>query len=143
MGGSISVLTAYVGGTFDLFHPGHVNLLREASRFGQVTVGLNTDEFAARYKRKPIMTLGERMVVVSACRWVSHVIVNEGDEDSKPAILRARARYVVHGSDWQGNSLMDQMGLTKEFLDENNIMLVYVPYTVGVNSSDLIERCRA
>lgn len=131
----------YVGGTFDLFHPGHVELLKRCNRLGEVWVSLNTDEFAARYKRPTIMTLEERTVMLGACRYVTQVVVNEGDEDSKPAILGVRPRYIVHGTDWQGFDLMRQMGLTVDFLKEHGIGLVYQPYTEGISSSDIIKRC--
>lgn len=130
----------YVGGTFDLFHPGHVNLLRRSAQLGRVTVSLNTDEFAERYKRRPVMSLEERKVVVASCRYVEHVMVNDGDEDSRPAILSSRAKYVVHGDEWQGDSLLEQMKLTREWLREHDISLVYLPYTAGVTSSDIRAR---
>jgi len=132
----------YVGGTFDCLHPGHLNFLDQASRIGTVVVGLNSDEFAARYKRTPIFTFEERKIMLEATRYVAHVVANDGDEDSRPAILRARAKYVAHGDDWMGDSLMLQMGLTKEWLDEHRIVFVYIPYTHGISTTDLIERCR-
>lgn len=132
----------YVGGTFDCLHPGHLNFLDQASRIGTVVVGLNSDEFAARYKRQPIFTFEERKIMLESTRYVAQVVANDGDEDSRPAILRARAKYVAHGDDWMGDSLMLQMGLTKEWLDEHRIVLVYIPYTQGISTTDLIERCR-
>ena len=57
-------MRVYLGGTFDLFHPGHVRLLERASRLGEVWVALNTDEFASEYKRKPILTLDERLSLI-------------------------------------------------------------------------------
>jgi glycerol-3-phosphate cytidylyltransferase len=131
----------YVGGTFDLFHPGHVNFLRQCDRHGRVTVALNTDEFAARYKRPPIFTLEERIEILRACRYVDRVIVNEGDEDSGPAILASGASLVAHGDDWSGESYLRQLGISQRWLDENGIRLLYVPYTQGVSSSEVIDRC--
>jgi len=75
------------------------------------------------------------------CRWVDSVSINHGDEDSKPAILQVKPRYIAHGDDWDGESLMEQMGLTREFLHENNISMLYVPYTQGISTTDLIARC--
>jgi len=132
----------YVGGTFDILHPGHLNFLKQASRIGTVVVGLNSDAFAGRYKRVPIFTYDERKVMLEATRYVDQVVENEGDEDSRPAILKARAKYVAHGDDWVGDSLMLQMGLTKDWLDEHGIILIYIPYTKGVSTSDIISRCR-
>lgn len=132
----------YVGGTFDLFHAGHVEFLKRAYVAGDhTTVGLNTDEFAARYKRRPVMSLAERLVVVKACRYVDDVIVNRGDEDSRPAILEARADVVLHGNDWARDDLMRQMGLSELWLAQHGIELRLVPYTPGVSTSDLLARC--
>lgn len=131
----------YVGGTFDCLHPGHLNLLRQADQLGTVVVGLNSDEFATRYKRKPIFTYEERKAMLEATRYVAFVLPNEADEDSKPAILRSRARYVVHGDDWVGESLMLQMGLTMEWLDSHGLVLIHIPYTPGISTSDIINRC--
>lgn len=132
----------YCGGTFDCFHAGHVNFLRAAARFGRVVVALNTDDFAARYKRKPIFSLDERTAVLAACKYVERVMVNEGDEDSKPSILASRAEYIAHGDDWTGQSLMKQMGLSQEWMEEHRIGLVYVPYTRSISTTEIIDRCR-
>lgn len=132
---------AYCGGTFDLLHPGHINLLRRAKQeFDIVVVSLNTDEFTSSYKRrhrKPMMPLLDRMVMASACRYVDQVIVNTGGPDSKPAILQSGAKFIVHGSDWTGTKLMKQMGLTKQWLAEQGITMVYYPYTHGVSTTHL------
>lgn len=133
----------YIGGTFDLFHHGHVELLKAASEYGDVWVSLNTDEFAGRYKRPPVMSLKERSAVVSACRYVAGVVVNAGDEDSKPAILTVKPQFIVHGDDWTGEGLMKQMGLTDDFMLRHGIKFLYLPYTAGVSSSDVIKRAAA
>lgn len=137
---------AYVGGTFDIFHPGHVALLRKtAARASYVTASLNTDEFVKEYKgAPPVMTLQERLEVVGSCRYVDNVVVNTGGADSKPAILRARPDVIVHGTDWVGDSLMKQMGLTQEFMDEHGISFLYIPVLLDgeekVSASEIKER---
>lgn len=136
--------TAYIGGTFDLFHAGHVELFRRAKeKFGHVVVALNTDEFATRYKRAPIMNLNERRSVIEACRYVDEVDINEGCEDSKPCIARHAPCVVIHGDDWKGEALMNQMDLTKEWLDDKKVRLEYLPYTLGISTSDIIWRIRS
>jgi len=132
----------YVGGTFDLFHGGHVRLLKRASRLGEVWVSLNTDEFATQYKRKPILSLNERLEVVSACEFVSQVVVNEGGADSKPAILKVDPDYIVHGDDWVGDSFLEQLGVTNDWLHMQGIGLVFLPYTDGISSGEIERRVR-
>lgn len=130
----------YVGGTFDLFHAGHVELLRKASELGDVWVSLNTDEFAERYKRRPILTLEERRAVVRACEHVAHCIINVGGENSWPAISIASPRYIVHGDDWTGESFLQQLGVAPEWLEKRGIELVYLPYTEGISSTEIERR---
>lgn len=119
---------AYVGGTFDLFHPGHVHLLEAVKYQGYyVVVALNTDEFNEEYKGfRPIMTLEERIEVVRACQYVDAVVVNTGGADSKPSILAVRPSVIAHGKDWTGDSLARQMGLSDEFMREHGIDFLYV-----------------
>jgi glycerol-3-phosphate cytidylyltransferase len=133
--------TVYTGGTFDLFHSGHAAFLHAASRLGRVTVALNDDEFVERFKgKRPIMSLDERFSIISSCRYVSCVVVNTGGEDSKPAILSVRPDIIVIGTDWLGRDYYKQLGVTQEFLDINDITLVYVPYTQGISTTLLKER---
>lgn len=133
----------YVGGTFDLFHHGHASFLEQCAKHGRVIVALNTDEFAARYKRPAVLTLGERLESLRACRWVDEVIVNVGDEDSGLTIDLIKDKdisYIAHGDDWTGLALMDQLGISQAWLDERDIQMLYIPYTAGISTSDIIRR---
>lgn len=127
-------------GTFDLLHPGHVNFLARCAEHGSLTVAVNTDEFAARYKRPPVMTFEERLSMVSALRFVESVTTNHGDENCRPVIEAVKPDLLAHGDDWTGESLYRQMGLTQEWLDEQGVRMLYVPYTAGVSTSDIIDR---
>lgn len=131
---------AYVGGTFDLLHRGHLALLANAKAIAaEVVVSVNTDAFATRYKRQPLMPLADRLAVLNSCRLVDRAIVNVGDEDSRPAILCADVDVLVHGSDWTGAALFDQMGLTAEWLQAHRIAMVTLPYTPWTSTSQLLE----
>lgn len=67
----------YVDMVGDLFHAGHVELLRKAHRHGDwLIVGVLSDETTASYKRRPIMTLAERVAVIESCRYVDEVIAD-------------------------------------------------------------------
>lgn len=130
-------------GVFDLFHSGHVRFFRRCCLYGRVVPILVTDEFAERYKRPTIMTLEERLESVKACMFVTDVYVNWGNEDSRRAILESGATHIAHGNDWTGDSLLEQLGISQEWLDEHNIQMLYVPYSHGISTSELIERCVA
>jgi len=133
---------AYVGGTFDLLHPGHMEIFRKAKTIADfVIVSVNTDEFAKRYKGTyPAMTLRERMAMLNSCKWVDVVRVNHGGKDSTKAIMENHPDCIIHGDDWKGEGLMKQMGLTQEFLDKHGITLVYFPYTESISSTEIRER---
>jgi glycerol-3-phosphate cytidylyltransferase len=134
-------LTIYTGGTFDLFHSGHVQFLRRCSDLGRVVVSLNTDEFVQAYKgRPPICNYRERAEVLQACRYVTRVVPNVGGADSKPAIEHVTPDLIVVGSDWATRDYHKQMGFDQAWLDEHGIGLAYIPYTKGISSTAIKAR---
>lgn len=138
-------MKVYTGGTFDLLHSGHVNFLKQCSRiageYGEVIVSLNTDEFIFSYKKKtPVMSYAEREAVLLGCRYVHRVIPNSGNEDSRQAILTVQPDMVAIGSDWARKDYYKQMMFTQDWLDQNNIILCYIPYTKNVSTTELKRR---
>lgn len=135
----------YTGGTFDLFHSGHVNLLKRCREVagidGKVVVALNTDDFIWQFKnKKPICDEQERLNVLLACRYVDEVVMNIGGQDSKISIDMVGPNYIVVGSDWAKKDYYAQMSFTQEWLDERGIGLVYVPYTTSISSTKIRGR---
>lgn len=129
-------------GTFDLLHPGHLRFLCSTATFGRdLTIAVNTDEFAARFKRAPIMRLEERVEMLEALTddWPATVVVNDGS-DQPGLILETRASVIVHGDDWTGDSYKQQLGVTDEWLAEHGVEIRYVPYTAGISTSEIIAR---
>jgi len=138
-------LKVYTGGTFDLFHSGHVNFLKQckeiAGTAGQVVVSLNTDSFIQEYKTKPpICNDQERYDVISSCKYVDEVIWNSGGTDSKPAILYVKPDVIAIGSDWALKDYYKQMDFEQSWLDKLNISLIYIPYTKGISSTEIKTR---
>lgn len=135
----------YTGGTFDLFHSGHIRFLRACRRLagedGSVVVALNTDAFIEAYKGKsPIMSFDERKEILLGCRFVDAVIPNIAGADSKPTILQVDPDFIVIGDDWARKDYYAQMQFTQAWLDIQDIQLVYVPYTQGVSTTELKSR---
>ncbi len=133
-------LNIYTGGTFDLFHAGHVNFLKICKEIagvsGTVTVSLNTDEFIYEYKKSyPILNYEQRYDVLIACRYVDYVIPNKDGKDSKPAIEDCSPDIIAIGSDWARKDYYKQMNFDQDWLDERNISLLYIPYTQGISST--------
>ena len=135
----------YTGGTFDMFHAGHVNFLKQCKKIagenGKVVVSLNTDTFILQYKGiAPVCTYEERKACLEACKYVDFVVENTGGSDSKPTILEVRPTIVVIGSDWANKDYYSQMKFTQDWLDENGILLAYVPYKQDISTSILKRR---
>ena len=140
-------MNVYTGGTFDLFHAGHVSFLWKCKKLagegGKVVVSLNTDEFIKEFKDKPpIMSFRERKAMLRGCKYVDSVHTNIGGADSRPAILKTVPDLIVVGSDWAKKDYYKQMGFTKDWLREHNILLVYVPYTPNISSTIIKERIK-
>jgi glycerol-3-phosphate cytidylyltransferase len=134
-------LKVYTGGTFDLFHSGHVNFLKRCQQIagvdGQVVVALNTDEFIYDYKKKkPVLTYDQRKDVLESCRFVNQVVPNVGGSDSKKTIEMVELVDVIAiGSDWARKDYYAQMEFDQDWLDKKNISLIYIPYTKGISST--------
>lgn len=134
-------LRIYTGGTFDLFHAGHVEFLRQCAQLGEVVVALNTDQFIKDYKGKPpVMTYQERRTVLEACKFVATVVENEEGADSKPTILSVSPDIIAIGSDWARRDYHKQMGFDQDWLDALNISVIYIPYTQGISSTAIKGR---
>lgn len=134
----------YTGGTFDLLHFGHVNFLKKCKKLAdKVIVSLNTDEFILKYKgQKPVMTYEERAKSLQMLDIVDEIIPNFGGEDSKPAILFAKPDIIAIGDDWAHKDYFAQMQFTEKWLDENEIVLVYLTYTKAISTSELKARIK-
>lgn len=134
-------MIVYTGGTFDLFHSGHVNLLKKCSELGSVVVALNTDEFIESYKGKPpVMTYAEREAVLRACRYVDDVVPNIGGSDSRLSIDIVKPDLIVVGSDWARRDYYAQMKFDQDWLDERGIGLAYIPYTKNISTTNIKDR---
>ena len=88
----------YLGLAVDLIHPGHLKIINEAKKYGEVVVGLFTDKAIASYKKLPYMTYENRKIVIENIQGISKVIPQETLDYS--ANLRAlKPKYVIHGDD--------------------------------------------
>lgn len=126
----------YVDMVGDLFHAGHVELLREARRHGDwLIVGVLSDETAASYKRRPIMTLAERVAVIESCRYVDEVIADSPDRVTQDFLDEHRITTVVHGDDLAPEGAESVYGPAVAAG-----AFVHVPRTSGISTTQLIQR---
>ena len=90
----------YVGISADILHEGHINILKFASKFGNVVVGLLTDEAISTYKKFPYLNYRQREIVLKNIKQVYQVIPQR-THDYTTNLLKVRPDYVVHGDDWR------------------------------------------
>jgi glycerol-3-phosphate cytidylyltransferase len=129
----------YVIGVFDLFHVGHIELLKKAKCLGEkLIVAVNSDNLVSEYKRKPYYDEENRLALVKACRYVDEAFIID-EFDNKPYIETFKIDAIVHGDDWEYTSYLEQIRVTPEFLEEKRIELVLLPYTKGISTSYLIK----
>jgi cytidyltransferase-like protein len=126
----------YVDMVGDLFHAGHVSLLREARGHGDwLVVGVLSDETAESYKRRPIMTLAERVTVIEACRYVDEVVPDAPFEVTENFLNKHAIAKVVHGDDLTPEGAESIYGPAVA-----GGRMVYVQRAAGISTSELIRR---
>ncbi|MDA8720015.1 phosphoenolpyruvate mutase [bacterium] len=128
--------TVYVALSADLLHHGHMNVLSKAAELGDITIGLMTDEAIAKYKRLPFLTYSQRELIVRGIKGVIDVVPQNTMEYSKN-IKAIKPDFVVHGDDWKSGIQKSQRAEVIKALEGWHGKLVEVPYTEGINSSEL------
>ena len=131
----------YVAMSADIIHPGHLNIIKEASKLGDVTVGVLTDAAIASYKRLPYMNYEQRAAVVRALKGVMEVIPQE-QLDYIPNLLKLKPDYVVHGTDWREGVQAKTRQRVIDTLATWGGELVEPEYTEGISSTQLNKAIR-
>ena len=128
-------IVGYTTGVFDLFHVGHLNLLRQAKDYcDYLIVGVTTDEETFRLKKKkPIIPFDQRIKIIEAIKYVDRV-VPENFNDKLLAWEKLRFDVIFKGDDWKNTVLWNQYEFS--FL-ERGVKVIYFQYTDGVSSSKL------
>ena len=137
-GNNIMKKSVYVGMSADILHPGHLNIIKEAAKLGEVTVGLLTDEAIASYKRLPFMNYEERLAVVTAIKGISRVIP-QYTLDYVENLENIRPDYVVHGDDWRNGVQRETRQRVIDCLSKWGGKLVEPAYTQGISSTRVHE----
>lgn len=128
--------SVYVGMSADLVHPGHMNILKNAAKYGRVMVGLLTDSAIASYKRLPYLNYSQRKEVIKNIKYVDGVVRQES-LDYEPNLRKYRPDFVVHGDDWR-TGVQAQVRLNViNTLSEWGGELIEIPYTQGISSTQL------
>lgn len=133
--------TVYIGMSADLIHPGHLNIIKEGAKLGEVVIGLLTDMAIASYKRLPYLNYDQRKVIIENVKGVSKVIPQE-TLDYRPNLKKLKPNYVVHGDDWKTGIQMNTRQQVIDTLLEWGGKLVEVPYTKDISSTVLNQAVR-
>jgi glycerol-3-phosphate cytidylyltransferase len=125
----------YTTGVFDLFHVGHLNILRRAkAQCDFLVVGVSTDELVMEYKKKkPVVPFEERKAIVDGIKSVD-LVIPQTNRDKFSAWDKVKFDIMFVGDDWKGDPLFNEV--EKEF-NKVGVEIVYFPYTKGVSTTEL------
>ena len=128
----------YTTGVYDMFHVGHLNILRHAKeQCDFLIVGVSTDELVEKEKHKhPVIPFEDRMAIVGAIRYVDQV-VPQVDKNKFGAWEKLHFNKMFVGSDWQGTP---QWQLFENQFKPVGVKIIYLPHTEGISSSALREK---
>jgi phosphoenolpyruvate phosphomutase len=126
----------YVAMSADILHIGHLNIIKEASKYGDVTVGVLTDKAIASYKRLPFLSYEIRSKTVESIKGVQAVI-SQDTLDYTQNLLKVRPDYVVHGDDWKTGIQSTVRNKVIETIKEWGGELIEPSYTDGISSTML------
>lgn len=129
----------YTYGVFDLFHSGHVQLLREAKALGEtLIVGIFTDDVAANFKRCPVIPFEDRKKVLEALAFVDQVVEQDELHPGKN-ILRLRPHILAKGpgAGWEEG---EGKAPGADVIESIGGIVVKLPYHRGISTSQIIEK---
>ena len=126
----------YIGMSADMIHPGHLNIIKEASKLGDVIVGLLTDEAIASYKRLPVLKFAQRKIIIESIKGVMEVIPQH-ELDYSVNLKKVKPDFVVHGDDWKDGIQKKTRQKVIDTLAEWGGELYEVPYTKGISSTQI------
>ncbi len=131
-------IIGYTTGVFDMFHIGHLNILKRAKeQCDYLIVGVSTDELCKSYKKKePIIPYEERKAIIEAIKYVDEV-VPQTDRDKFAAWQRIGFDIMFVGDDWKNSPLFTE--LEKKFKNVG-VKIVFFPYTKTTSSTILREK---
>lgn len=122
--------TVYAAFTSEVIHEGHKNILEEAKKYGDVIVGVYSDEAILRFDRYPTVPFEERMNVFRSLPGISRVVVQK-NVSYRENLLKYRPDYVIHGDNWKWNEQKVIREEVIQILKEWGGELIEVPYTVN------------
>ena len=130
------MIIGYTTGVYDLFHIGHLNLLKNAKgMWDKLIVGVTVDELVAYKGKKAMIPFEDRIEIVRSIKYVD-AAVPQHDMDKLAACKKLGAKVLFVGDDWYATEKWKEY--EKEF-EKEGIRIIYFPYTKGVSSTIITE----
>lgn len=128
------MIIGYTTGVYDLFHIGHLNLLKNAKGMcDKLIVGVTVDELVAYKGKKSLIPFEDRIELVRSCRYVD-AAVPQYDMDKLAACKKLGASFLFVGDDWYGT---EKWKAYEEEFAKEGIKIIYFPYTKGISSTQI------
>lgn len=136
------MIIGYTAGVFDLFHIGHLNLLKNAKGLcDKLIVGVTVDDLVAYKGKKAMIPFEDRMEIVRSCKYVD-ATVPQYDMDKLTMCKKLGADILFVGDDWYNT---DKWNDYEKAFASAGIKIVYFPYTKGISSTiinEALNKCR-
>ena len=134
------MIIGYTTGVFDLFHVGHLNILRAAKKICDILiVGVSTDELVWQYKKKkPVISFQDRIEIVRSIKYVD-VAIPQNTLDKIEAAKKLKFNLIIVGDDWYNS---EKWNKEEAELKNYNIKVIYLPYTSGISSTEVKKQLK-
>lgn len=128
------MIIGYTTGVYDLFHIGHLNLLKNAKGMcDKLIVGVTVDDLVLYKGKRAMIPFEDRIEIVRSCKYVD-AAVPQYDMDKLTACKKLGATVLFVGDDWYGTEKWDKF---EEEFSKEGIKIIYFPYTKGVSSTKI------
>jgi len=130
------MIIGYTSGVYDLFHIGHLNLLKNARGMcDKLIVGVTTDDLSLYKGKKPLIPFVDRFEIIRSIKYVD-AVVPQDTMDKVAMCKKVKASFLFVGDDWYNTP---KWNIIEHELGEIGISVVYFPYTKGVSSTAISE----
>lgn len=138
--GNNEEIIGYTAGVYDLFHIGHLNLLKNAKGMcDKLVVGVTVDELVKYKGKKAMIPYEDRAEIIRAIKYVD-AVVPQSDMDKLTMCKKLNAKYLFVGDDWYGTEKWKKY---EEEFEKEGIKIVYFPYTQGISSTQIRKALQA
>ena len=133
-----SKLTAYIGGTFDILHAGHINLIQKVIDMGiQPIIVVNGDAFVQENGKKCVFPAQDRASALAEFFPSETIDIIEHMDEQRANIERIDPNFIVVGTDWMRPEILPQLGIDDAFLRAHNIAMLFIPRFVSISSTSI------